>query len=440
MSGDGMIKKLIVLLVGMILITISLMSGCAENNTEPQSIQDTDGDGHNDTVDAFPTDSTEWVDSDNDGVGDNSDAFPLDANETHDTDSDGVGDHADMFPNDPSEWQDTDGDGVGDNADAYPEDPTQWEPSSPTTFLQKAQPFLNKLTFDDSQLQSYASMKLTGCDASDTACVINALYRDILINYTCLTTPVNPSALQTPQQTIERKKGTCEELSILLCSLLSNVGLTSYLVFTDTHVYAMACDVTSDDLWNVSEQSLLHQTEEIFGETLVQSFVYPTYPLSASGILYAGGQEGNTFAGVIDSMTIDYNIQSDHQLTLFVLPTWDEYDKFNNSDYEHFNPSDQWNFTNTSGTIQEMTTYGGILLYNPGTTPATISFNFTFSFQPSFYDTYNKNTLTLYAIWEKHAVLLDPTLGTFGFAGYDAAITGEKTVIDPLTLEYNTLT
>jgi hypothetical protein len=38
-----------------------------------QTIKDTDSDGYLDSVDAFPTDATEWVDSDSDGIGDNQD-------------------------------------------------------------------------------------------------------------------------------------------------------------------------------------------------------------------------------------------------------------------------------------------------------------------------------------------------------------------------------
>ena len=87
--------------------------------------QDTDGDGYNDDVDMFPTDSTEWVDSDGDGVGDNADMFPTDPTEHLDSDGDGVGDNVDVFPDDPTEWVDSDGDGYGDNSDAFPDDPTQ---------------------------------------------------------------------------------------------------------------------------------------------------------------------------------------------------------------------------------------------------------------------------------------------------------------------------
>jgi hypothetical protein len=127
---------------------------------------DSDDDGVNDNVDVFPLDATKTLDADSDGVGDNADncpgiinadqlntdgdsfgnacdadddgdgvndsgdAFPLDGSETTDTDSDGIGNNADpdddgdgvndaqdFSPLDPSETTDTDGDGIGNNTD-----------------------------------------------------------------------------------------------------------------------------------------------------------------------------------------------------------------------------------------------------------------------------------------------------------------------------------
>ena len=49
------------------------------------AIEDSDGDGVADKVDAFPNDATETTDSDNDGVGDNTDAFPNNPLETVDS-------------------------------------------------------------------------------------------------------------------------------------------------------------------------------------------------------------------------------------------------------------------------------------------------------------------------------------------------------------------
>lgn len=95
---------------------------------------DDDGDGVDDSDDAFPLEREEWADGDGDRIGDNLDA-DVDAdgvaddrnqngtpdNEEPDLDADGVpGAESipwDAFPRDPNEWLDTDGDGIGDNAD-----------------------------------------------------------------------------------------------------------------------------------------------------------------------------------------------------------------------------------------------------------------------------------------------------------------------------------
>ena len=94
-------------------------------------------DGVGDNSDAFPNDVNETLDSDTDGVGDNADICPggddlVDVDNDGlpdycdllvDSDGDGYDDAIDAFPNDITEWIDSDGDGVGNNADAYPADP-----------------------------------------------------------------------------------------------------------------------------------------------------------------------------------------------------------------------------------------------------------------------------------------------------------------------------
>ena len=111
------------------------LDGCALTQ------KDSDNDGYNDSVDAFPTDASQHSDMDGDGFGDNPngnypDAFPTDSSQWSDYDGDGYGDnpngnYPDAFPYDPTQWSDADGDGYGDNAtgnnaDEYPTDATQW--------------------------------------------------------------------------------------------------------------------------------------------------------------------------------------------------------------------------------------------------------------------------------------------------------------------------
>jgi hypothetical protein len=436
------VRKIVVVLIGLVVINIGLMSGCTEKKPEVNVETDSDGDGYIDALDAFPYNNTEWEDSDGDGVGDNTDAFPHDANETRDSDGDGVGDNADAFPLDPTEWQDSDGDGVGDNADYYPYDATRWEQPPPDAFVQQAEPYIKTLVLAESELQTYANTIISSCDPSDRECQVNALYRDVLKNYTCTLVPLDNGTLQTPQETIQQKEGTCEDLSILLCSLLSNVGIPSYLVFTDDHVYAMASDVNTDALWDVAEQSLIRQVEETFREPVSQP-VQITQTLGPLNISYIGGLENQTFtfAGIIDYMTIDYTIVADRPLDLFVVASQSDFFALRDGDLANFIPIEEWiQETTTSGTSTQLDTYGGFILFNNNETQvATVNVDLLFRFQPSFYATYNKNMLTAYEIGGKVGVLLDPTLGEYGFPGYDDEIVGEKTVINPLTKQYFTL-
>jgi hypothetical protein len=80
---------------------------------DPNPIQDSDGDGVIDDIDAFPNDPDEWIDTDNDGIGNNADT---------DDDDDGMPDNWEidygLNPLVDDAHDDLDGDGV-DNIDEY---------------------------------------------------------------------------------------------------------------------------------------------------------------------------------------------------------------------------------------------------------------------------------------------------------------------------------
>jgi len=89
-----------------LLISLFLLSACGGGGSGSiPTCLDTDLDGICNTLDD---------DDDGDGVNDSSDAFPLDPTETVDTDGDGTGNNADT---------DDDGDGVNDSSDPGPLDP-----------------------------------------------------------------------------------------------------------------------------------------------------------------------------------------------------------------------------------------------------------------------------------------------------------------------------
>jgi hypothetical protein len=99
-----------------IFMLLVALAGCGGSGGESTPLVfDIDGDGVEDSLDAFPQDPSETRDSDADGVGDNSDLFPIDPTETIDTDGDGIGNNADT---------DDDEDGLPDIVDSFPLDPS----------------------------------------------------------------------------------------------------------------------------------------------------------------------------------------------------------------------------------------------------------------------------------------------------------------------------
>lgn len=117
-------KKIIISFISVILI-INLIAGCISNSdsggsffddkpSKKNNINDKDGDGVEDSLDAFPSDPSASKDSDGDGYPDswNDGKNSLDSNSNLEIDE---------FPNNPSEWKDSDKDGVGDNKDINPD-------------------------------------------------------------------------------------------------------------------------------------------------------------------------------------------------------------------------------------------------------------------------------------------------------------------------------
>jgi hypothetical protein len=89
-------SKLIYVVMTSFILSILALSGCLWGGDE---ILDSDNDGYDEDIDAFPDNPNEWSDRDNDGVGDNSDEFPNDSSEQYDNDNDGIGNNLDIYDN-----------------------------------------------------------------------------------------------------------------------------------------------------------------------------------------------------------------------------------------------------------------------------------------------------------------------------------------------------
>jgi len=303
--------------------------------------------------------------------------------------------------------------------------------------LRRADPYISKIEFDDAQLQTYALSLLNISRLSDKEYVITTLYRHIVENYSYISDPEGVERISSPKETIQRNGGDCEDLSILLCSLLENLGVKTYLVLTDTHAYSLAYDVNITRLVPYVEQALMRQVEKDSGTTIYQTY-QNVFVLKRQQSWYYGGngsqfQESDSF----EYMNLSYSYRSTRPVSFYVVPSQEEFEKHTNrqpfSFFTNYSTQDETIYEGTCPYLQQ---HGGVILTNNNFKDTTVTINLSFYFRPSFYKLFKNNTIQSYTLKGATSIVLEPTAGAYGYPGYDANVTGKKTAIDPKTKEY----
>ena len=307
--------------------------------------------------------------------------------------------------------------------------------------LRRAQPYLDEILFDDDVLRNHALEICHGQSLTNKEAIITTLYRYIVEEYTYIPDPEGTELIRSPYETITLKGGDCEDLSILLMSLLENLDIKTYLVLTEDHAYALAYDVNIQSLWPYVEQALINQVEKDSGEQLKQTYEN-SFTLNRHQNWYYGG-DGEPLAESesVDFLNISYHVTSEHPIDFYIVPSRDEFNDFSdNKDFTYITNHFYDDETEMQGTCGYLETYGGIILSNPNWKNTEVTIELTFYSHPSFYKLFENNTIRSYTIKDASCVVLEPTAGLYGYPGYDANVTGKKTAIDPITKDYFYLT
>lgn len=133
---------------------------------------------------------------------------------------------------------------------SYPAPENNLKIVNDTSPASKHDAYLNKIILEDINLRSIASQMAEGCSSGNKECQVNSIYRYIVRNYDYYSDPRTREFIQGPYETMQVKGGDCEDLTILLNSLLENLGIRTYVVFTSNHAYSLACGMDIDDLRN----------------------------------------------------------------------------------------------------------------------------------------------------------------------------------------------
>jgi hypothetical protein len=111
------------------------------------------------------------------------------------------------------------------------------------TNVVRAEPYVEKIVFNDSSLRDLALEYTKECEEKDVSCQVNEIYRTVVEGKEYISDIEGQEVIKSPFETLSQKGGDCEDLAILVASLLENLDVNTYLVLTENHAYALACGI-----------------------------------------------------------------------------------------------------------------------------------------------------------------------------------------------------
>ncbi|MEA3295322.1 MAG: transglutaminase-like domain-containing protein [Euryarchaeota archaeon] len=317
----------------------------------------------------------------------------------------------------------------------------------------RAQPYLNEINLNDVELRAQAVSIVSGCPAGDKECQVNMIYRYVVENYKYYSDPRTGEFIQSPAETMQIQGGDCEDLTIVLESLLENLGIKTYFVLTPDHAYCLACGINTENLWQYIQESILIQASKDLGQNQSLNVIMDegnifivqekqqTFILQPGEIFYYGG-DGSNFNSTIKYMNIQYNITSSVPLSLYVVPSEKDYElMITGREFATYPLCNQKNFLKVSDSCDGLENHGGLILENDNNymdpnmdAIVDVDMKFYFCYSPD--SLFDNQEIVYYRVNDQDCIVLDPTAGKYGYPGFNGNPEGKKIAIDPISKEY----
>lgn len=260
-------------------------------------------------------------------------------------------------------------------------------------------PYLDQVVPASTALRTLAYSKIQDCPSGDRTCALVHLYRYVQHDIGYLSDPAAREYIQPPQDTLAIGAGDCEDLSILLASLLENVGVSTYLVFTNSHAYTLACGVDLTTLRPAINQAYTAApTEHVTEET---HWINPQTVLSWSLTLPR-------------PVTLHYALDATEPIDWLVVPTPEDADAARQGRQYRTYPCSRDNITHLDTDCQVGSTPQ--LLARNRTTHAVRLASTVRYLQPATPPTL-PSSLQTYTIDGQTCLVLDPSIKGLGFPG-----------------------
>ncbi|MHC1605439.1 MAG: transglutaminase-like domain-containing protein [Candidatus Methanofastidiosia archaeon] len=313
--------------------------------------------------------------------------------------------------------------------------------------IAEAIPYLNAIVVFDPGLRALSAQILESCEDPSKECRVNAIYRYVVENMKYYSDPRGAEYIQTPQETLQIGGGDCEDLTILLCSLLENVGIKTYMVLTEDHAYSLVCGVDPDNMWKYIGESMIEQLAKDLSESgeyqsyyedkelFLKTGEYVEERLGADEAIYYGG-DGKTFDSPVDYMNICIDFDCTRDVEIYVIPSYDDFENFISGEEYYYYENCVWDGYRGQPCCSEIYQDGGVMIYNYNNASAIYKLTITKFYHISPDLITSDEEITYYELGGDICIVMEATGGVYSYPGLDLSDATTRIAIDPITLEY----
>ena len=294
-------------------------------------------------------------------------------------------------------------------------------------------PYTSKVKTKNKKLKKLATHIAEGCPSKDKNCRVNRIYRFVVDNHKYIWDPDNgkTNIIQSPFETMKRKGGDCEDLAILLNSLLENIGIRTYLILAKDHMYSFACGIDLKGMRRYIRKSLAKRGLEGFAKRWEVPFVsegsesYLVHrikrvvvikPLSELRGIYVP-LPSHKYGSI--AVKIKYSISSLHPVSAVLVG------------------KSKTKITRKKRKISgngRMTKAGDLFMYNENKQPIKVAYDVRIYYQREELPEINEFWYDI--VDGKKCVVLDPAAGKSSYPGLVSVTKGKNIAIDPITRRY----
>ncbi len=270
----------------------------------------------------------------------------------------------------------------------------------------RSKPYVEAFSLNDESIRADAVQIIRDCPKRDESCFINSIYEYVVNNYKYIPDPTRREFIQPYTYTKSIGGGDCEDLTVVLASLLENIGVKTYFVLTDTHGYLLACTRELD--------------QGILGEKNSINLVKISLAKNSSKFVpfdYEGGEK---------NLKLDYHLTSNRLVSVFVVPSLEDFELFKSE--KEFNQYLDCTLKRDSDKKKKcaVTDVAGFIVQNEynGETNAFLTAKIYSS---------HKGNVRYYNVGNMQCIVLDGTAGPNGYPGFEENLKGMKIAVDPKT-------